>query len=388
MIPLRYNLRSLLVRRTSTVTTVFGIALVVFVLASALMLSAGVKKTMSSSGRPDVAIVLGRGSDSEMASGVDDTNLGLLAAQPGVAKDGGHPLVAGELVMVLGLEKLGQIGSVSNVQIRGIQADSPRFRSNLHYIAGRAAQPGTSEVAIGARLRGRFRSMELGQTFELRRNRPVTVVGVFEAGGTSYESEIWGDLDTLRSAFGRVGNVSSVRLLLESPERFEGIRAAIEEDKRLGLSVMREPEYFDKVSEGTSIFVTALGTTIAVFLSLGAMVGAMITMYAGIAHRQREIGTLLALGFGRLQILVAFLLESLILALGGGVVGCLGALALGTVKLSMMNFQSWSEMVFSFDPNPQTLLTAMVFALVMGLLGGFLPAVRAARMSPLEAMRG
>jgi len=152
--------------------------------------------------------------------------------------------------------------------------------------------------------------------------------------------------------------------------------------------VLREPDYFDRVSEGTRIFITALGTTITVFFSLGVMVGAMITMYAGIAHRQREIGTLLALGFSRLQVLMAFLFESLALAGLGGLLGCLGALALGSVELSMMNFQSGSEMVFAFDPSPETLLTALVFALAMGLLGGFLPALRATRMSPLEAMRG
>jgi putative ABC transport system permease protein len=388
MIPLRYNLRSLLVRRTSTITTVFGIALVVFVLASALMLSAGVKKTMTSSGSSDVAIILRHGSEAELSSNVEDSALGIIAAQPGIAKNGDRPLVVGEMVMVLALEKLGTSGGVSNVQIRGISADSPRLRPSMGYVAGRAAKPGTSEVVIGSRLRGRFEGMEIGKSFELRKNRPVTVVGVFQAGGTSYESEIWADLDTLRSSFGRTGALSSVRIQLESPARFDGIRAALEEDKRLGLMVMREPAYFDKISEGTQIFITALGTTIAVFFSLGAMVGAMITMYAGIAHRQREIGTLLSLGFGRLQILVAFLIESLMLALAGGIVGCLGALGLGAVKLSIMNFQSWSEMVFSFDPTPRTLVTSLVFALVMGVLGGFLPAVRAARMSPLEAMRG
>ncbi len=388
MIPFRYNLRSLLVRKSSTATTVFGIGLVVFVLAAALMLSSGIRKTMTSSGSRDVGLVLRRGSDAEMASGIDDATVSVIASHSGIARKDGQPLAVPELVMVLGLEKAGTVGGVSNVQIRGVHPQSASLRPGLRIVAGRASAPGTDEVVIGARLRGRFRGMDLGQSFDLRKNRPLTVVGIFEAAGTSYESEIWADLDTLRAAFGRLGDVSSVRVQLESPDAFDGLREALESDKRLGLSVLREPDYFDKVSEGTRIFITALGTTIAVFFSLGAMVGAMITMYAGIAHRRREIGTLLALGFGRFQILAAFLFESLALAGFGGLLGCSGALALGSVELSMMNFQSWSEMVFSFDPNPETLLTALVFALIMGLLGGFLPAVRAARMSPLEAMRG
>jgi putative ABC transport system permease protein len=386
MIPLRYNFRSLLVRRTSSLATVIGVALVVFVLAAALMLAAGVKKTLTSSAEPDIAIVLRKGSEAELASTVEDTAVGLIQAQPGVLEKGGTPMGTGEAVLVLALNKRGTRG-VGNVQIRGVTAVSRELRPEIRVIAGRAPQPGSEEVMVGKRILGRFEGLELGGHFELRKNRPATVVGVFEAGQTSYESELWVDLDTLRAAFARTGYLSSVRVKLDSPARFDALKATIESDKRMGLEVLRDRAYFEKISEGTSIFVTALGGTISVFFSLGAMLGAMITMYSAVAGRRREIGTLRALGFGRWQVLLAFLLEAMMLSLGGGLIGALGALALGAVEISMLNLQSFSEMVFKFDANPATIGIALAFSLGMGLVGGMLPAIRAARLPPLEAMR-
>jgi putative ABC transport system permease protein len=386
MIPIKYNLRSLFVRRTSSLATVIGVGLVVFVLAAALMLSAGVKKTLTSSGAPDVAMVLRKGSDAELGSNVEDVAVSLIKAQPGIVEHNGQPLAVGEVVVVMAMNKLGTSG-VANVQVRGVSEGSLALRPQLKIIEGRAPKSGTDEVMVGRRIRGRFEGLEIGGRFDLRKNRPMTVVGVFAAEGTSHESEIWCDFDTLRAAFAREGSVSAVRVKMDSPSRFEGLRAAIEQDKRMGLQVMREKEYYEKISEGTSLFVTALGATIAVFFSLGAMIGAMITMYAAVSNRKREIGTLRALGFSRRQVLLAFLLESLALSLVGGLVGTLGALALGNVQISMMNFQSWSEMVFTFQPTLDTILIALGFSLGMGLLGGMLPAFTAARLSPLEAIK-
>ena len=284
------------------------------------------------------------------------------------------------------VEKLGAEG-VANVQVRGVGDLSKKLRPNINIIEGRAATPGSDEVVIGKGINGRFRGVKLGDSFELKRNRAVTVVGVFEDKGSSHESEVWLDVDTLRSMFGREGAVSSVRVVLEQPSSFEGFQLAVEQDKRLGLQAMREITYFENQSQGTSLFIGILGTLIAVCFSVGAMIGATITMYASVANRQREIGTLRALGFSRFSILVCFLVESILLAVGGGIVGALASLALGGVHFSMINLASWSEMTFSLDPAPQLIGIAVGAAGIMGVLGGFLPAIRASGVSPLAAMR-
>ena len=385
MIPLRYNVRSLTVRKATTVATAFGIALVVFVLASALMLSAGVKKTLATSGRRDTAIVLRKGSDAELGSVVEDQNVGLILASPGVTTTA-KPAGVGEIVVVGAMEKIGASG-VTNVQTRGVTEDVMQFRPEVKLVDGRLAAPGADEAIIGQRIRGRFRGMEIGESFNLKKNRPVKVVGVFTADGSSYESEIWVDKEAVRSAYGREGVLSSMRVKLASASSFEAFKMAIESDKRLGLMALRESDYYERQSEGTSLFVGVMGTLIAVFFSIGAMIGATITMYAAVANRQREIGTLRALGFSRRSILASFLFESLFLALLGGALGTFAAMGMGFVKFSMMNYTSWSEMVFSFEPTGPILLKALGFAGFMGLAGGFFPAVRAARVSPVKAMR-
>lgn len=387
MIPLKYNLRSLVVRKRTTAATALGIALVVFVLASSLMLSAGVKKTLGSAGRADVAIVLRKGGDAELMSGIDEPQVGLVKSMPGVKKDGNTPIGVGEVVAVLALEKIGADG-VTNVQVRGTTEDAKKLRPDVTIVDGRMPAPGSDEAMVGKRIRGRFRNVDLGKSLELKKNRTVKVVGVFSDNGSSHESEVWTDLDMLRSTFGREGGVSSVRVVLESPASFDAFQAAVEQDKRLGLTALRETVYYEKQSEGTSLFITVLGSVIAFFFSLGAMIGAMITMYASIANRQREIGTLRALGFSRLSILLAFLIEAVMLSAIGGVVGSAASLAMGLVSFSMLNFASGSEMVFKFEATPEVLVTALGAALFMGFLGGLLPAVRAARVSPLAAMRG
>ena len=387
MIPLRYTYLSLLVRKATTLATSFGIALTVFVLASSLMMSAGVKKTLGAAGREDVAIVLRKGSDAELGSAIEDPQVGLIRAMPGVKKDDNVPIGAGEVVMVIALEKFGAEG-VANVQIRGVGDVSRKLRPNVKIVEGRDASPGSDEVIVGRGINGRFRGVKVGESFEVKRNRSVTVVGVFEDNGSSHESEMWVDLDTLRSAFGRQGAVSSVRVLLDQPSSFESFQLAVEQDKRLGLHALRETKFYENQSEGTSLFISILGTVIAVCFSVGAMIGATITMYASVANRQREIGTLRALGFSRFSILVCFLVESVLLAFGGGLVGAMASLAMGTVKFSMINFSSWSEMTFALDPKPELVATSVLCAGIMGVLGGFLPAIRASGVSPLAAMRG
>jgi putative ABC transport system permease protein len=389
MIPISYNVRSLFVRRTTTIATALGVALVVFVLAAALMLSAGIQKTLVSAGRPDNAIVLRKGSDTELASGIETRTVSLIQAAPGVKKDDtGAPLTIGEAVIVIAMDKLGATaGQVSNVQVRGVPDKVLSVRPDVRIVQGRKPTPGTDEVMVGKGIAGNFKGVDLNQSFELKKNRAVTVVGIFEAGGSSFESEIWADIDTVRTSFGREGLVSSVTARLESPTKFEAFKATMESDKQLGLESFREDDYYRKQSEGTSIFVTAIGIVIAFFSSFGAMIGAMITMYAAVSQRKREIGTLRALGFSQPAILFSFVLESAVLALVGGVVGLIAASFLTFAKVSMMNFATWQEVTFSFNPDPTVFAASLIAGTAMGVLGGFFPAIRAARVSPIEAMR-
>ena len=390
MVPLSYNFRSLMVRRTTTFATAFGIGLVVFVLASALMLGSGITKTMVGAGRDDNAVVLRKGADNEMSSSLEVKTLGIIGAAPGVKRAAGNTaLASGEIVVVIAQDKLGgTAGQVSNILVRGVPEIALQVRPEVHVIDGRPPKPGTDEVMIGRGIRGGFRGMEIGESFDLKKNRPVKVVGVFEAGGSSFESEVWADVDTARSSFGREGLVSSVTVRLDSASKFEAFKATMESDKQLGLQAMTEKKYYEKQSQGTAIFITIMGIVIVFFLSLGAMIGALITMQAAVAQRQREIGTLRALGFSRFSILTSFLLESALLAGVGGAVGVAASLAMSFVKISMMNFATWQEVTFRFDPNPVLIVGALVAGALMGIAGGFFPALRAARISPIDAMRG
>jgi putative ABC transport system permease protein len=387
MVPLSYNIRSLTVRKTTTFATAGGIALVVFVFSAVLMLSAGIKKTLSSSGSPDVAIIMRKGADAELSSGIDTPNVGLILANKEVARrpDGSGDGV-GEVVVVITLDKVGTDG-ISNASIRGVGDDVYDFRKSVKISEGRKAKPGSDECVVGKAIIGRFKGLSLGQTFELRKNRPLKVVGVFSDEGSSFESEIWADTDTIRSAFGREGIVQSVRARLTSPEQFDSFKRSLESNRQLGVQVQREVDYYEKQSEGTSLFITSLGTIVAFFFAVGAMIGAMITMYSAVSNRKREIGVLRALGFSKLAIMTSFLLESVFLALLGGMVGALASLAMGLVHFSMVNFQSFSEMVFSFDPTPGTIIAGLVFATTMGLFGGLAPAIRAARMPLITALK-
>lgn len=387
MIPVQYNLRNLVVRKATTVATALGLGLVVFIFSSVLMLSNGIKKTLGRSASEDVAIVIRKGSDAELASGIEDGSVNIVLASKELTAKDGAPKGVGEVVVVILLDKLGTTG-FSNVQVRGVADGSVAFRPTMKIVEGRTAAPGTDEVIVGKSIAGRFKGVKLGDSFELKKNRPVKVVGVFEDGGSSYESEVWADLSVVRTAFGREGGVSSVRVRLESPSKFDAFKAGIESNRQLDLEAIQEGAYYAKQSEGMEIFINALGILIAVFFSVGAMIGAMITMHASIANRQREIGTLRALGFSKLSILGSFLIESIALALVGGAIGAGASLLMGFVRFSMMNWATFSEVVFSFEPTPQIIVSSLVVAGIMGLLGGFFPALRAARMSPILAMRG
>lgn len=390
MIPISYNVRSLLVRRTTTIATALGIALVVFVLSSSLMLGEGIRNTLVSNGSTTRAKVLRKGSDTEMASGLENSQVSLVMAAPGVKRDeSNQPLGSPEVVVVIAMDKIGgeAEGLISNILVRGVPPQVMKVRPEVRIIAGRPARPGTDEVIVGKGVRGHFKGLELNSSFELKKNRPVQVVGIFEAGGSSLESEVWADLETLRTSFGRGSSSSSITLQLESASAYDGFAAYVENDKQLGLEPFREAVYYEKQSEGTSMFITILGSVIAFAFSVGAMIGAMITMYGAVSQRSKEVGTLRALGFSRGDVLLSFLLESIVLALAGGVIGGVASLGMGFVKFSMMNFATWQEISFSFDPTVFIVLGSIGAGGLMGVLGGFFPAVRASRLSPIVAMR-
>jgi putative ABC transport system permease protein len=388
MIPLRYNVRSLIVRRTTSLATLIGIGLVVFVLAAAMMLTAGIERTLTASGAADHAIVIRKGSDAEMASSIELSTVGLILDAPGVKKDAsGKPIGSGEIVTVIALDKAGLEGQVSNVMVRGVGDNVMALRPGAKIVAGKPATPGSDEVIIGQRIWRRFAGMDIGQKFDLKKNRPLTVVGVFSDDGSSFESEVWADVETVRSSFGREGLVTSVTVTLESPSKFVGFETAVEQDKRLGLEVLRERTYYEKQSEATGTFMSILGIIISTFFIIAAMIGAFITMNTAVAQRHREIGTLRALGFSRASVLVSFLLEGIVLATAGACIGLLGAFAMSFVTFSMMNFTTWSEVVFTFQITPKVILTSVLVGGVTGLLGGFIPAVRAARLRPIDALK-
>lgn len=387
MVPLSYSVRNLKVRTTTTVATAAGIGLVVFVFASVMMLSNGIKRTLGRSGSEDVAVVLRDGADAEISSVVELPSAGLIMNSAGVRRRAdGRPDAVAETVVVIILDKLGTDG-VSNVSVRGVPDDVWAFRPNVRVTQGRAPRPGTDECVVGASIAGRFRGLGLGQSFEVKKNRRLTVVGLISDGGSSFESEVWVDREVLRTAFGRENSVSSVRVRLNSAAGFEALRSSLESNRQLGVDVKRETKWYEEQSQGTSTFIMAIGMLVAIFFSFGAIIGAMITMHATVAARQREIGTLRALGFSKLSILGAFLFESVVLSLFGGLLGAGAATLMRFARLSIVNFSSWSEISFEFAPTPGILGGSLIFAGVMGLFGGMIPAVRASRMGILDALK-
>jgi putative ABC transport system permease protein len=383
-IPFSYSLRNLLTRRLTTFLTAAGMALVVFVFAAVLMLAEGLQKTLIETGSYENVVVIRKASGSEVQSGISRMQASTVETQPEIAIGAdGQRLVAKELVVLIALPKRGT-GKPSNVVIRGIGAHSMDLRPQVKLALGRMPRPGSSEIISGASIAKRFQGGGLGETLRFAM-RDWTIVGVFDAGNTSFDSEIWGDVDQFMQAFRRPGYSSAIFRLRES-SGFETIRSRIENDPRLTLEAMREPEYYRKQSEMMAKFLRILGLTLTIIFSLGAIIGAMITMYSAVATRTNEIGTLRALGFQRRSILAAFIMESLFLGLIGGFLGLFFASFLQLFTISTMNFQTFSELAFSFTLTFGTIYKAILFSLIMGFVGGVLPAIRAARMNIVESL--
>ena len=384
-IPIAYVLRNLVARRLTTVLTAGGMALVVYVFATVLMLSAGLEATLVATGRDDNVIVIRRGSQTEVQSGIDRSQAGVVENMPEVAiGEDGRRLLSKEPVVLINLPKR-DTGKPANVVIRGVSATGLVLRSQVQLSEGRMFRPGTSEIVAGRAIAGGFRGAALGDTLHFAQ-RDWTVVGVFDAGRTGFDSEIWGDAEQMLQAFRRTGFSALIFRLTEN-DRFDAVKTAIESDPRLTLEAKRETRFYADQSEAMSKFISYLGTTISVIFSIGAIIGAMITMYASVASRTAEIGTLRALGFSRAAVLAAFLSESLLLGLLGGVAGLVAASFMQALSISTTNFQTFAELAFRFVLTPTIVVASLGFALVMGLVGGVLPAARAAGLKIVDALR-
>jgi len=385
VIPFTYVVRNLAARRLTTALTAGGMALVVYVFATVLMLAAGLEQTLVATGSDDNVVVIRKGSQTEVQSGIDRRQAAIVESLPGIATGAdGRRLVSKEPVVLISLPKR-ESGKPSNVVIRGVTPEGYALRPQVRIVDGRLPRSGTAEVIAGRSVANGFRGAGRDETVRFA-SRDWTVVGVFDAGRTGFDSEIWGDAELMLQAFRRLG-FSSVIFRLADAARFDEMREAIEADPRLTLEAKRETRFYADQSEALSKFITYLGTAISVIFSIGAVLGAMITMYASVAARTGEIGTLRALGFSRGAILAAFLVESLLLGLVGGVVGLLGASFMQAISISTMNFQTFAELAFSFALTPGIVAASLGFAVAMGFVGGFLPAARAARMKIVDALR-
>ena len=384
-VPLAYSWRNLSTRRLTTALTAGGMALVVFVFAATLMLAEGLRQTLVATGSPGNAIVLRKGSEPEVQSGIERAQAAAIVTRPEIALGGdGQALVAKESVVLIGLTKK-STGKTSNVVIRGTEPASLALRPQIRLASGRLPRPGTPEIMVGTAVVKGFANAGIGQSLRFGK-REWPIVGIFDAGQTGFSSEIWGDADQLMPAFGR-GAYSIVVAGLREPGLFDAFREAVEADPRLQAEAWRETRYYEKQSDMMRKFLTVLGVALTAIFSLGAMIGATITMYSAVANRVPEIGTLRAIGFTRGSILIAFLLESMFLGLLGGVAGVALAAGLSFVSFSTTNFQTFSELSFKFALAPWIVALSLGFSLVMGVVGGFLPAVRASRMNIVEALR-
>jgi len=383
-IPISYSYRNLLARRLTTFLTAAGMALVVFVFAAVLMLAEGLRQTMVSTGSHDNAMVLRAGTETEVQSVLDRTQAGIISSQPEIATGPEGPLVASEAIILVNLTRRGT-GQPGNVMIRGVQPGSFGLHREVRLVQGRWFKPGSNEIVAGNLIAQRYQGAGLGETVRFAM-RDWRVVGIFDAGNTGFSSEVWGDVEQLLQAFRRTA-FSSVTLRLRDDAAFDPLKARLESDPRLPVQVRREVEFYEAQSRRLADFIRLLGLVLTGIFGLGAVLGAMITMYAQVGTRINEIGTMRALGFKRTHILIAFLLEAGLLGALGWVIGMLPASLLNFITLSTINWSSFAEITFRFTLTPEILLKSLLFGLGMGLVGGLLPALKAARLPLIDALR-
>ncbi|MGA8428497.1 MAG: ABC transporter permease [Candidatus Sulfotelmatobacter sp.] len=384
-IPISYNVRNLRLRKGLTIMTALGIALTVTTAIFLMALLAGLKRAFVSSGNPLNVLVLRKGSEAELSGGFDASLYPTLTSLSGVAKDShGQPMASGEWVVVIILPRKDGTGEV-NVTVRGMMPDGLELRPSAKLVEGRWFQPGQREVVVSKSIRDRFSHANIGDSLEFGKGK-WQVVGVFDAGGSAYESEIWCDVNQMATDFDRQGGFSSAYLRATDPVAADALKNRVSDDQRLKLDGMLETDYYAKqTSSGTPIKV--IGIVVGVIMAIGSSFAAMNTMYAAVAYRGREIATLRVIGFSRPAILTSFVFESLLLALLGAAAGILLMLPFNGMQTGTSNAVTFSEVVFSLQITWGVALAALVFALVMGLVGGFAPAWHAARQNILSALR-
>jgi putative ABC transport system permease protein len=380
-----YNLRSILVRKGTAAMTAGGVAMVVAVFVMTLALAQGFRATLVASGSPRNAIVLRRSATAETMSSVLKADVPIVENLPQVARGAdGQPLASPELVIVIALPRFTD-NQPANVPVRGVSPRAFDVREGMRFVEGRRFTPGTREINVGRLATGRFKGLAMGSDVRFG-NQSWRVVGVFTANDASFESELWGDVDAMLPAFQRQG-YQSVTVRLTDPSAFDSFDAAVSGDPRMYLQPRREQDYYTEQSRLLTTLIRVFGSFVTIILAVGAVFGAMNTMYAAVAYRTREIGTLRALGFTPFRIVVAFLAESITLALIGGVIGCALALPIHGLSTGTTNFSSFSEVAFKFRITPALLAGGMLFAALMGAAGGLLPAIRAARIPVARALR-
>lgn len=383
-IPFSYNVRSLRQRPVSTFATAFGMAMVVAVFIAMMALATGFQSALSETGSSENVLVLRKGADGELSSGVSRETSSSIAAMPFVAAGAdGRPMVSPEVYVVLSLPRTGF--GVANVVARGVSPQAFTVRKNVKIVAGRAPEPGRREVVIGKTIVKRFSNCNVGDTIEFA-GQPWAVVGHFTAGGSSFESEIWGENEQFMPAF-RGEVFQSVTFRMRDAESFDAIKKSLDDDPRLQITAHRETDFYAKQSVMLASVLRALGIFVTAVMSIGAVFGAVNTMYAAVASRAPEIAVLKTFGFRPGSVLTSFMIESVLLALIGGVLGCLIALPINGIVTSTTNWSTFSEVAFSFRVTPGILMAGMIFALLMGLIGGFFPARRAANQHVITALR-
>ncbi|OGD19705.1 MAG: hypothetical protein A2W03_05330 [Candidatus Aminicenantes bacterium RBG_16_63_16] len=386
-IPLAYNIRSVLKRWTSAVVAVLGVAGTVGVFVAMLAMANGFRATLVSSGSPRNATVLRAGADSEMVSAIILEQFRVIEDTPGVARDERGPLVSGEVVVVAAFP-LVKSGTLANVQVRGVAERVLAVRDNVRVTAGRFFQPGLTELVVGRNAVKTYKGFGLGSAVRFG-GGTWTVVGLFDAGGSAFDSEVWCDANVLNQVYQRpTGVFQSATARLESPAALTEFKDKLTSDPRLSLQVDRETDYYKKQSSGITSLIRIMGFLVAIVMAIGAVFGALNTMYSAVAERSREIATMRALGFGGGTVVFSFIVESLFIALVGGLLGCLAVLPMNGFTTGTINWQTFSHLAFAFRITPLLLAQGIFFALLMGILGGVPPAVRAARRPVAAALRG
>jgi len=385
-VPIIYNLRSVRARWVSAIVAVLGIAGTVGVFIAMLALAKGFHTTLVASGSPDNAIIMRAGATSEMTGSVTLDQVRIIQDAPGVAREGNQPILTPEVVVIAPFP-LQSTGTDANVQVRGVSANALKVRTNIHMMQGRFFEPGLAELVVGKNVSSTYKGLDLGETIKFG-GGTWKVVGVFDAGGSAFDSEIWADSSVLAEVYKRPNYIfQSVTARLTSPSAIAQLKDSLTADPRMTVQVGREIDYYEKQSQGLTQLITVLGTLIAIVMGIGAIFGALNTMYSAVAERSREIATMRAIGFGAGSIVISFIFEALLIAFIGGLIGCLAVMPINGITTGAMNFQTFSHLAFAFKITPPLLAIGIVFALFMGLIGGVPPAIRAARRPVALALR-